>query len=91
MESPQGFARLHSPSSQPREGGASQLVDCVFVADQISKKLAFGSAGDYSVDVLPKSIQDRFSLDLDGLIAELPTLDSEVENARVFIKLGEAS
>lgn len=77
----------HAPDSEE----SSQLVDCVFVADQISKKLAFGSAGDYSVDPLPESIKNRFSLDLDGLIAELSSLDSEVENARVFIKLGEAS
>lgn len=75
----------------PEEGEPSQLVDCVFAADQISKKLAFGSAGDFNVSPLPKSIQDRFSLDIDGLISELPTLDSEVEHARVFIKLGEAT
>ncbi len=67
------------------------MVDCVYAADQISKKLAFGSAGDFNVKPLPKSIQDRFSLDLDGLIKEMPTLDEEVEHARVFIKLGEAS
>lgn len=79
--------RHHSPD----KGESSQLVDCVFAADQISKKLAFGSAGDFNVKPLPKSIEDRFSLDLDGLIKEMPTLDEEVEHARIFIKLGEAS
>ncbi len=69
----------------------SQLVDCVFAANQISKKLAFGSAGSYHVEALPDFIVDRFSLDIDGLIKELPTLDEEVEHARVFIKLGEAN
>lgn len=69
----------------------SQLVDCVFVADQLSKKLAFGSAGDYSIEPLPQSVKDRFSLDLDDIVRELPNLDAEVEQARVFIKLGEAS
>lgn len=73
------------------DGSQSQLVECVFAADQISKKLAFGSARDYTVLPLPDPIQERFSLDLDGLIAEMPTLDEEVEQARVFIKLGEAS
>ena len=73
------------------EGGESQLVDCVFAANQASKKLAFGSAGDASFLPLPAGIEARFSLDLDGLIAEMPTLDEEVEHARVFIKLGEAS
>ncbi len=81
------IARHHTPA----DGESSQLVDCVFAADQISKKLAFGSAGDYNIDPLPQAIHDRFSLDLDGLIAELPTLDTEVEHARIFIKLGEAS
>ncbi|CCH48145.1 HDOD domain-containing protein [Pseudodesulfovibrio piezophilus] len=80
------ISRHHSPTV----GEPSQLVDCVFAADQISKKLAFGSAGDYNIQPLPRSIQDRFSLDLEGLIAELPNLDEEVENARIFIKLGEA-
>lgn len=75
----------------PEKGESSQLVDCVYAADQISKKLAFGSAGDYIVQPLPKSIKERFSLDLDGLIKEMPTLDQEVEHARIFIKLGEAS
>lgn len=72
------------------KGDPSQLVDCVFAANQISKKLAFGSAGDFEVEPLPKSIEDRFSLDIDGLIKELTALDEEVEHARVFIKLGEA-
>lgn len=81
------IARHHSPE----EGDPSQLIDCVFAANQISKKLAFGSAGEYTVEPLPQSIQDRFSLDIDGLIKELPTLDEEVERARIFIKLGEAS
>ncbi len=70
---------------------SSQLVDCVFAANQISKKLAFGSAANYHIDPLPDSVKDRFSQDLEGLIKELPTLDEEVEHARVFIKLGEAN
>jgi putative nucleotidyltransferase with HDIG domain len=81
------IARHHTPDGS--EG--TQLVDCVFAADQISKKLAFGSAGDYSVEPLPRSVRERFSLDIDGLISEMPTLDEEVERARVFIKLGEAN
>lgn len=75
----------------PEEGEPSQLVDCIYTADQISKKLAFGNAGNYTIEPLPRSIQKRFSLDIDGLIKELPTLDEEVEHARIFIKLGEAS
>lgn len=81
------IARHHTPN----EGDPSQLVDCVFAANQISKRLVFGSAGDYTVEVLPEAIKARFSLDIEGLIKEMPTLDEEVEHARIFIKLGEAS
>jgi putative nucleotidyltransferase with HDIG domain len=81
------IARHHTA----QEGEPSQLVDCVFAGNQISKKLAFGSAGDFEVEPLPKSIMDRFSMDMDELIKQLPTLDEEVEHARVFIKLGEAN
>jgi len=73
-----------------QEDDSSQLVDCVFAANQISKKLAFGAAGDFEIEQLPESIMNRFSMDIDGLIKKLPTLDEEVEHARVFIKLGEA-
>ncbi|WP_419784859.1 HDOD domain-containing protein [Pseudodesulfovibrio sp.] len=73
------------------DGGESQLLDCVFAANQVSKKLAFGAAGDFIFLPLPGGIEARFALDLDGVIGEMPTLDEEVEHARVFIKLGEAS
>ncbi|WP_285907289.1 HDOD domain-containing protein [Pseudodesulfovibrio pelocollis] len=79
------IARHHAPD----RGTSSQLVDCVFAADQIVKRLAFGSAGDCVVEPLPKSVRARFGLDLDGLIAAMPTLADEVEEARVFIRLGE--
>ncbi|QGY40574.1 HDOD domain-containing protein [Pseudodesulfovibrio cashew] len=80
------IARHHAPDV----GAPSQLVDCVFAADQISKKLAFGSAGSYTVRPLPGPVAARFASDLDGLIGEMATLDEEVERARIFIKLGEA-
>lgn len=82
----EAIARHHTPE----QGEPSQLVDCVFTANQISKSLAFGSAGDFEVMPLPQSIQDRFQMDMAELISEMPTLDVEVEHARIFIKLGEA-
>jgi len=72
------------------EGESSQLLDCLFAANQIAKKLSFGVAGDFQVEGLPESVKKRFDMDMDELIEALPTLDEEVENARVFIKLGEA-
>lgn len=72
------------------EGGVSQLDDCLFTANQISKKLSFGAAGNFEIEPLPEGVRSLFSMDMDELIADLPTLDEEVDNARVFIKLGEA-
>jgi len=88
---PQAMVDVIARHHTPEEGPPSQLVDCVFVADQISKKLAFGSSGDFSVSPLPESVRKRFSSDLDGLISEMSTLDEKVEDARMFIKLGEGS
>lgn len=79
-------ARHHAPLS----GASSQLVDCVFAANQICKHLAFGFAGDHVVEPFPDAVAGRFGKDLAGLVDDLDTLDEEVERARVFIKLGEA-
>ncbi len=75
----------HSPAET-----SSQLVDCLFAANQVSKRLAFGSAGNYEVEPLPERIRERFGMDMNDLIEDIPSLDKEVENARIFIKLGEA-
>jgi putative nucleotidyltransferase with HDIG domain len=75
----------HSPIEM-----ASQLLDCLFAANQISKRLAFGSAGNYEIEPFPDRIRERFGMDMDELIDDLSSLDEEVENARIFIKLGEA-
>lgn len=76
---------------EPEKSEASQLVDCVFIGNQISKKLAFGNAGNFELEPITERIAERFGMDLDELIAELEDLDEEVEKARVFIKLGEAA
>ncbi|WP_207265052.1 HDOD domain-containing protein [Desulfovibrio sp. Huiquan2017] len=71
-------------------GGDFMLCDCLFAANQISKKLAFGSAGNFEVEPLPSGVANRFGMALDELAADLHTLGEEVENARIFIKLGES-
>ncbi|MDD4951717.1 MAG: hypothetical protein PHV85_04130 [Desulfovibrionaceae bacterium] len=63
----------------------------MFASNQIGKKLGYGFSGDRTVCDLPERIKNRFSLDLDGLVASLPDLDEEVEKAKVFIRLGEAA
>jgi putative nucleotidyltransferase with HDIG domain len=72
------------------EGGDFILPDCLFAANQISKKLSFGSAGDFQVEPLPSGVCNRLGMTMDELIADLPSLGEEVENARIFIKLGES-
>jgi len=72
------------------EGGNLMLPDCLFAANQISKKLSFGSAGNFDVEPLPSGVRTRLGMSMDELIAEMPSLDEEVENARIFIKLGES-
>ncbi|OIQ52006.1 Ribonuclease Y [Pseudodesulfovibrio hydrargyri] len=72
------------------EGGDFMLTDCLFTANQISKKLSFGSAGDFHVEPLPAGVVNRLGMTMDELIADLPSLGEEVENARIFIKLGES-
>jgi putative nucleotidyltransferase with HDIG domain len=72
------------------EGGDFMLPDCLFVANQISKKLSFGSAGNFEVEPLPMGVANRFGMTMDEIIADLPSLGQEVENARIFVKLGES-
>lgn len=67
-----------------------QLVDCLYMANQITKSLAFGSSGNFEIEAIPVRIEERFGMDMDELLADLPSLDEEVESARIFIKLGEA-
>lgn len=75
----------HSPDEMP-----IKLLDCLYVANQITKRLAFGSAGNFEVEPIPERIMERFGMDIDELVEDLPSLDEEVESARIFIKLGEA-
>jgi len=52
----------------------NMLKDCVFAANQISKKLQFGFAGNPIIEEFPDNIIARFGLSLDDLIADLGDL-----------------
>jgi putative nucleotidyltransferase with HDIG domain len=71
-------------------GGELMLFDCLFAADQICKKLSFGSAGNFRVEPLSAGVCNRFGMSMDEMIEDMPTLGEEVENARIFVKLGES-
>ncbi|WP_198947920.1 HDOD domain-containing protein [Magnetofaba australis] len=61
------------------------LRDCVFVANQMAKKLEIGFAGDALVADMPERLRERFGMDYDGLCENLENLWGELERARLFI------
>ncbi len=61
------------------------LSDCLFAANQISKQLAFGFAGNPCIDAFPEPTILRFGLDRDGLIADLGDLRAIKAQALAFI------
>lgn len=65
----------------------TDMVACVFAANQISKKLSFGFAGNHFVEDLPDPLAIRLGGSLDEIILSLGDLDSLFEEAKVFSKL----
>jgi putative nucleotidyltransferase with HDIG domain len=59
---------------------------CLFVADQISKKLSMGNSGNLLVEELPPALVERFGGDMDSIIARLGDLSKVVEEAQSFTK-----
>lgn len=63
------------------------MVSCVFTANQISKKLGFGFAGNACIEELPQSIVKRLGGTLDDVIASLDDLAPLYEEARRFSRI----
>jgi len=61
------------------------LKDCVFAANQISKKMQFGFSGDPIIDQFPDNIINRFGLSLDDLITAFGDLSVIKTEALSFI------
>ncbi len=59
--------------------------DCVFAADQISKKLEFGFSGNPIIEEFPDHMVKRFGMGMDQMIEVLGDLSHEVEKAESFI------
>ncbi|MBP9931093.1 MAG: HDOD domain-containing protein [Rhodoferax sp.] len=62
----------------------TEMIACVFTANQISKKLKFGSGGNPCVDELPPAVAQRLGGSLDEVIASMGDLDRMYEEAKVF-------
>ena len=65
----------------------SDMIACVFAANQISKKLEFGFGGNLCIEEFPESVQKRLGGDLDQVIASLGDLNPLFEEAKIFAKL----
>lgn len=65
----------------------TDMIACVFAANQISKKLAFGFGGNHCVEELPQYLAERLGGTLDEVIVSLGDLDSLFEEAKVFSRL----
>ena len=65
----------------------TDMIACVFGANQISKKLKFGYGGNPYIDEFPASVQKRLGGSLDEVIASLGDLNPLFEEAQVFAKV----
>ena len=74
--------RYHHSEIQPE----NTVLSSLFVADQISKKLAMGNSGNLMVEELPPALIEHYGNDLDGIIASLGDLSRVVEEAQSFTK-----
>lgn len=65
----------------------TDMIACVFGANQISKKLKFGFGGNPYIDDFPASVQKRLGGTMDEVIASLGDLNPLFEEAKVFAKV----
>lgn len=70
---------------------ASTLQCSLYVANQISKKLEMGDAGNPIVEALPAGIAKRYGGDLDHIIASLGDLSKILEEAQTFAAASKES
>lgn len=65
----------------------TDMIACVFAANQISKKLEFGFGGNPCIEELPLTIAKRLGGTLDEVIVSLGDLAPMFEEARIFSKI----
>ena len=65
----------------------TDMIACVFGANQISKRLKFGFGGNPYIDEFPASVQKRLGGSLDEVIASMGDLNPLFEEAKVFAKV----
>jgi len=65
----------------------TNMLACVFGANQIAKKLQFGFGGNPMFDALPATVHKRLGGNIDQVIASLGDLNALFEEAKLFAKL----
>jgi putative nucleotidyltransferase with HDIG domain len=65
----------------------TDMIACVFGANQICKRLKFGFGGNYWIDEFPPSVQNRLGGTMDEVIASIGDLTPLYEEAKVFAKV----
>jgi len=65
----------------------TDMIACVFGANQICKKLNFGFGGNFFVDEFPSSVRERLGGTLDEVIASMGDLNTLFEEAKIFAKI----
>ena len=64
----------------------SDMIACVFAANQISKKRKFGFAGNPLVEELPPDLAKRLGGSLDEVVVSLGDVDKLFDEAKIFAK-----
>ncbi|MGZ8195029.1 MAG: HDOD domain-containing protein [Methylosarcina sp.] len=64
---------------------ANSVAECIYTANQISKLLSFGDAGNPVIDPFPESIANRFGLPINELIEALGDLSLIKTESSAFI------
>lgn len=65
----------------------SDMIACVFGANQIAKQMNFGFAGNYCIEAFPPEVAKRLGGSLDEVIASLGDLTALFEEAKIFSKI----
>jgi len=65
----------------------TDMIACVFGANQICKKLGFGFGGNYCIDEFPPTMERRLGGSLDTVIASMGDLNPLFEEAKIFAKV----
>ncbi len=65
----------------------TDMIACVFAANQISKKLNFGFGGNACIEELPLSVATRLGGSLDAVTLSLGDLAPMFEEAKIFSRL----